>query len=63
MEPSNWYIGSKPLSSAERIAKMKKIFRTALLEDQQRRRDQVAAIKQRKADGEIDSEEEQFELD
>ena len=41
---------------------MKTMFRDALAEDQQIRKDQVAAIKQRKAVGELDSEEEQFEL-
>ena len=60
---SSWYIGSKLPSSTERITKMKTRFREALAKDKQARRDQIAAIKQSKVDGVIDSEDEQFELD
>ena len=57
MEP-NFYIGSRPLTYAEKNAKMKARLREALTKDKQARRDQIAAIKQSKVDGLIDSEDE-----
>lgn len=61
MIPS-WYFGSKPKTHNQKVAKMKEMYRQCLEEDKQKRRDQITAIKQRKTDGVIDSEEEQNEI-
>ena len=42
---------------------MKALYREVLENDKQARREKIAAIEQRKADGLIDSDDEQFELD
>ena len=62
MEPSSWYLGSKPLTHEQKVEKMKDMYTQCQEKDKQKRRDQIAKIKQRKADEVIDSDEEQTEL-
>ena len=63
MESKSWYVGSRPSTHAEQTSKMKALYRVVMENDKQARRQKIAAIKQRRADGLIDSEDEQFELD
>ena len=57
---NNFYFGSKPISQENKIMHMKDMYRLCRIKDQEERRKKITEIKDQKANGQIDSSEEEY---